>query len=314
MTHLTYLLFTPSSELISENGHNWKRIKSGFYIGEYLQYAVDSAVIEASKLNNASTPKYLQYAVDRILNRQADAPPFPADWNEMDIRFFLFCLNAAYFSLLPPPYFLGAFKSQGAKQNLVHLEREGGFAWDDVEKAEQVDFMPGLNFSNGNGLGFSTGKRKKRIGFLDGLMKVWNGSVLGGKGVIAGPAFNGKTIGWASCCFHQVQFAVAEVFFLVNYNIRKLKLCPKCGKFHWENGHIVCRDCRNKYERKRRANKEKTPKDKFLNKVYQTLTRKGIKEERQRKEVLEQINNSFAQEGLEAAERVFRKILDDIKK
>jgi len=35
-----------------------------------------------------------------------------------------------------------------------------------------------------------------------------------------------------------------------------------------------------------------------VNKVYQSLTRKGIKGGRQRKDVLKQINNSLAQGGL----------------
>lgn len=288
---MTYLFFTPSSEFFSDNGQNWKRVKPGFYIGEYLQYAVDKAH-----------------------DRQTGTPPFPTTWHEMDSRFFLLCLNGAYFSLLPPPYFSGALKNQGAKQTMVHLEREGVFAWDDIENVEQVDFMPGLNFSNRNGLGFSISKRESKVGFLETLMRVWDGSPLGGEGIIAGPAFNEKTLGWFACCHHPVQLPVAEIFFLANYNIRKLKFCHNCGKFHWEKSHIVCKDCRNKRERKRRAGKEKTPKEKFLNKVYQSLTRKGIKGGRQRKAVLKQINDNLAEGGLEAAERAFREILTDIKK
>jgi len=125
--------------------------------------------------------------------------------------------------------------------------------------------MPGLNFSDKE-VGFSSNQKRHKTGFIDVLLKVWDGSVLGGEGIVAGPAFDGKALGLAAYCPHLVQLAVAEVFFLVNYNIRKLKFCPACAVYHWEKDHIICRDCRNTRERKRRVAKKKTPKDTFLNK------------------------------------------------
>jgi hypothetical protein len=285
---MTFVFFHPMGEKTSLDGVNWRRVNPGFCVARYLQYAMDVAVHG----REWETP-----------------PPLPDGWENEYRRRFLINLWGAVVPLLPTQYFSMALRNRTARQNLSHAEENGLFAWDDAGNENQFDLLPGIK-EGVSGLELSLNKRKHKLGVLDGLMDVWSGVIIDGEGMGAVPAYDkDKGIGWAVCCHHPVQIAVAEIFFLTTYNIRRLKLCPACAKFHWEKDHVVCRGCRNARERKRRSVKGKTPEERFLNKVYQQLTRMKIKEKDQREKFLGKIRDSLEQEGLEAAEVVYGKLL-----
>ena len=101
--------------------------------------------------------------------------------------------------------------------------------------------------------------------------------------------------------------AACEVILMVVHNVRnKLNLCPECGTFHWEKGHHVCRDCRRKKERRKKAQRPKTPEARFRNNLSQDKRRGKLTEEQ-----VERLKAILKKQGVEAAKAERQKILGE---
>jgi hypothetical protein len=121
--------------------------------------------------------------------------------------------------------------------------------------------------------------------------------------IYASPVYFGNVFGWAYEVHHHVQLPVAEFFGFVTFNIRKLKFCQECWRFHWEKSHIICEQCREEKKRPR------GPLVAFQDKIRKAKERGIIKDNDQHKELLK----VFKREGETAANRRYQALKDDSK-
>lgn len=270
-----------SKESIVDEGQ-WQNIKPGIFIRDTLQPVLDHVLAKRTE-----TPDFSEIS-------------FPPEWNNEDVLFFTAALWGGFFSLLPTPYLAKTSRNSAARQFFGELENGGLFSWDDLEDSEQVGFLSSMRQDKG-GINFSQTKQKKqKVGFLGTLQKVWVGTAWpGGEMVKVTPGIDSKGVfGWLISVSHPVQLPVAEIFFLVNFNIRKLKLCLKCFRFHWDRKHEICKVCRE----------DKTPEETFANTLYQASSRGRVSVE-DRKRFLSILNFH----GLDEAKKRYKEFLKQTK-
>lgn len=104
--------------------------------------------------------------------------------------------------------------------------------------------------------------------------------------------------------------AAAEFFLMLTFNIRTLKVCPRCHSPHWPKGKYlgnVCINCRREADGNRdRSSRKRKPLDntgKFLNKVSQMKSRKKISDTEQKK-----LKHILEKDGLAAAQEEYNKL------
>ena len=276
MTFLLSLWADGKEEVYLDDG-NWLKIKPGRFLSEYLQPVV----------------------LDHRINGRIDTPDFskvtlPSNWSEMDIRIYTMALCEGYTALLPTPY-LSKITSTTPAKTLGRLEKGGLLAWDDLENPDTVDFNPSLRDSKDGVYFAEPTPRKYKIGFMDTLKEIWDGAAWPeGKAVQAAPQISEKDVfGWQIIVSHPVQLPIAEIFFLTTFNVRKMKLCFKCGHFHWGKKHIICLKCR-------RENEKKTPEEVFKNTLIKA---KGPGRESITPEQYQKVLNVLKNHDLETAKK-----------